>query len=203
MLCVVVIKSEPCYIIIGRTLHVQGSVPPLRVNATTAEHVQTTVHLASANNLRLVVKNTGHDYMGRLPAADQVLEFDVVTADGQRQTVNACQNKDLFWALHGGGGGSFAIVLTAVLCTFPSPPTISAFYGISAPNETRYSRFIRDFIRFMPILVDADCACYFHMTDTNINIGFFVPNGNFTVVTALFDQLMKNNTDLQFSVNTT
>jgi hypothetical protein len=136
-------------------------------------------------------------------AADQVLEFDVVTADGRRQTVNACHNKDLFWALRGGGGGSFAIVLTAVLRTFSSPPMISAFYTISSPNETRYSRFIRDFIRFLPTLADAGCAGYFHMIDTNITIGFFVPNGDFTVVTALFGQLMKNNMDLQFSENAT
>ena len=40
-------------------------------------------------------------------------------------------------------------------------------------------------------LADAGGAGYFHMTDTNITIGFFVPNGDFAVVTALFDQLMK------------
>ncbi len=86
----------------------------------------------------------GHGPLSRWKgmAADQVLAFDVVTADGRRQTVNVCHNKDLFWALR---GGSFAIVITAVLRTFPSPPMISAFYTISSPNETRYCRFIRDF----------------------------------------------------------
>jgi hypothetical protein len=39
----------------------QGSVPVLAVNATLPEHVQTTVRMASANNLRLVIKTTGHD----------------------------------------------------------------------------------------------------------------------------------------------
>lgn len=34
----------------------QGSVPPLGVNATTAEDVQATVRFASKNNLRLVIK---------------------------------------------------------------------------------------------------------------------------------------------------
>ena len=57
-------------------------------------------------------------------AAAQVLEFDVVTVDGQRQTANACQNKDLFWALR---GGSFAIVLMAILRTLPSSPVIGVF----------------------------------------------------------------------------
>lgn len=34
----------------------------------------------------------------------------VVTADGQIRLANACTNPDLFWALKGGGGGSFAVV---------------------------------------------------------------------------------------------
>ncbi|CAF3835225.1 unnamed protein product, partial [Rotaria sp. Silwood1] len=47
----------------------------------------------------------GHSPLSRWKglAADQVLEYDVVTADGQRQTVNVCNNGDLFWALNGGG----------------------------------------------------------------------------------------------------
>ena len=105
--------------------------------------------------------------------------------------------------MRGGGGGSFAVVLTAVLRTFPSPSMISAFYVISALNETRFSSFIRDFIRFMPTLADAECAGYFQMIGTAITIGFFVPKGDLTTVTALFDQLMRNNTDLEFSMNGT
>ena len=37
-----------------------------------------------------------------------VLQFKVVTLDGQTRVVNECQNPDLFWALRGGGGG-FAV----------------------------------------------------------------------------------------------
>lgn len=33
-----------------------------------------------------------------------VLQFEVVTADGIRRIANECQNQDLFWALRGGGG---------------------------------------------------------------------------------------------------
>jgi FAD binding domain len=37
---------------------------------------------------------------------DQVLEYEVVTADGKFQKVSACSNPELFWALRGGGGGT-------------------------------------------------------------------------------------------------
>lgn len=44
---------------------------------------------------------------------DRVVQFTLVTADGELRVANACQNKDLFWALRGGGGGTFGIVLDA------------------------------------------------------------------------------------------
>jgi hypothetical protein len=40
-------------------------------------------------------------------AASSLLEAEVVTADGQVRIANACTNPDLFWALKGGGGGTF------------------------------------------------------------------------------------------------
>ncbi|KAF9554592.1 FAD-binding domain-containing protein [Agrocybe pediades] len=52
--------------------------------------------------------------------ADRVLQYKVVTVDGVPRTVNACQNPDLFWALRGGGGGTFAVVLEATMEVFPA-----------------------------------------------------------------------------------
>ena len=34
-----------------------------------------------------------------------VLQFEIVTPDGKLRTANEFQNKDLFWALRGGGPG--------------------------------------------------------------------------------------------------
>src|SRR5271168_5269029 len=42
-------------------------------------------------------------------AAGGLLEAEVVTADGKVRIANACTNPDLFWALKGGGGGSFGV----------------------------------------------------------------------------------------------
>jgi FAD/FMN-containing dehydrogenase len=41
--------------------------------------------------------------------SDNVLEFQVVTADGQLKIANSVANPDLFWALRGGCGGTFGI----------------------------------------------------------------------------------------------
>jgi FAD/FMN-containing dehydrogenase len=36
---------------------------------------------------------------------------DIVTPNGDLVTANECQNKDLFWAIRGGGGGTFGVIL--------------------------------------------------------------------------------------------
>ena len=48
-------------------------------------------------------------------AAAGLLQAEVVTADGVVRTVNARQNPDLYWALRGGGGGSFSVVTKLTL----------------------------------------------------------------------------------------
>lgn len=48
----------------------QGGVPSYFVNATTVEDVQRSLEWAKQQNVRLVVKNTGHDYRGRSTAPD-------------------------------------------------------------------------------------------------------------------------------------
>jgi FAD/FMN-containing dehydrogenase len=42
---------------------------------------------------------------------DQAVEFDVVTADGEARTINECNDPDLFWAMRGGGGGTYAVLI--------------------------------------------------------------------------------------------
>ena len=37
---------------------------------------------------------------------DNVVEIEVVTADGKFQKVSACNNPELYWALRGGGGST-------------------------------------------------------------------------------------------------
>ncbi|KAF9523813.1 FAD/FMN-containing isoamyl alcohol oxidase-like protein MreA [Crepidotus variabilis] len=47
----------------------QGGYPVYVVNATTAKHIQAAVNFARNNQIRLVIKNTGHDWIGRSAGA--------------------------------------------------------------------------------------------------------------------------------------
>jgi FAD binding domain/Berberine and berberine like len=80
-------------------------------------------------------------------AAAALLEAEVVLADGSVQIVNACKNPDLFWALKGGGGGSFGVVTKFVLRTRELPEFFGAAVGrIKANSDDDYKKLIEKII---------------------------------------------------------
>jgi FAD/FMN-containing dehydrogenase len=82
-------------------------------------------------------------------AAAGLLEAEVVTADGVARIVNECQHADLFYALKGGGGGSFGVVTRLVLRTRPLPQTFGAVSGaIAASSDAAYRKLIGKAIAF-------------------------------------------------------
>ncbi|KAF5484496.1 FAD-linked oxidoreductase ZEB1 [Colletotrichum siamense] len=175
-------ESRPCLL---------GNYVVYAVNATTAEHIQAAISFSQEHNIRFVVRNTGHDYLGRSTgagalsvwthhmnsvdivdwataaytgkaakigagtqgfevmevahnaglavvggecptvgiaggytqggghsalstsfglSADNVLEWEVVIANGTLLTASKTENADLFWALSGGGPGNWGVV---------------------------------------------------------------------------------------------
>ncbi|KAF7312068.1 FAD-binding domain-containing protein [Mycena indigotica] len=190
----------------------QGDVSLYSVEAETIEDIQTAVKFASQHDLRLAVKSSGHDYLGRSTApysllirvvnfkqitftedfivenrqlgpavtfgsgvyahelyaqmktagriavagvastvapgggqiqggghsalspalglvSDNALEFKVVDARGELLHVNNISHPDLFYALRGGGAGSWGVIISTTVRTFPSfNATLSTLY---------------------------------------------------------------------------
>ncbi|KAH9957276.1 hypothetical protein BGW80DRAFT_216211 [Lactifluus volemus] len=181
----------------------QGHVPLYAVNATAVQHIQAGVRFANTYNLRVAIKSSGHDYLGRSTArhslllwtaylkntafseqfyiagvdqgpavtvgsgvglktmyaaakaqnkmfvggsaatvcaaggytqgaghsgfspiyglaADNVLQYRVVLANGSFVKANSVEHSDLFWAMRGGGAGSWGVIIDATLRTFPT-----------------------------------------------------------------------------------
>ncbi|KAJ7496393.1 FAD-binding domain-containing protein [Mycena latifolia] len=107
---------------------------------------------AEANNITLVggsdatvglvggfLQGGGHGVLA--PAlglgVDRALQFKVVTPDGVYRTANACQNEDLFFALRGGGGGTFGVVLEATVLAAPAAPVQVIVVTWAARDATR------------------------------------------------------------------
>lgn len=82
-------------------------------------------------------------------SAAQVLEAEVVTADGRVLVANDCQNQDLFWALRGGGGGTFGIVTKMTLRTDSLPSTFGWVNGrITASSDAAFKDLLERFLSF-------------------------------------------------------
>jgi FAD/FMN-containing dehydrogenase len=82
-------------------------------------------------------------------AAAGLLEAAIVTADGEVRIANACTNPDLFWAIKGGGGGSFGVLTKLTLRTRDLPDFFGAVVAtIQAKSDTAFRDLIREFIDF-------------------------------------------------------
>jgi FAD/FMN-containing dehydrogenase len=85
-------------------------------------------------------------------AASNLLEAEIVTADGAIRVVNPRQNPDLFWALKGGGGGSFGVVTRLTLRTHDAPTLGGGFeVTLKAASDEAFRRLID---RFLAVYAD-------------------------------------------------
>jgi FAD/FMN-containing dehydrogenase len=82
-------------------------------------------------------------------AAAGLLEAEIVTADGQVRTVNACREPELFWAIKGGGGGSFGVVTRLTLRTRELPETFGGAFGrVKAGSDAAFRELLARFLAF-------------------------------------------------------
>jgi FAD/FMN-containing dehydrogenase len=82
-------------------------------------------------------------------AAANLLEAEVVTAEGAVRIANPVRNRELFWALKGGGGGTFGVVTRLTLRTHGLP----AFFGavlttVTATSDAAYGRLVDQLLSF-------------------------------------------------------
>ena len=91
---------------------------------------------------------------------DNVLEISIVTADGDHVIANAYRNKDLFWALRGGGGGTWGVVTSVTYKTHLSTPFSSALILVNSTNANSTQKFLTEIIRLTPSLVEQGYGGY-------------------------------------------
>lgn len=214
-----------------------GTLVQYSVNASSSSDYLATIQFAQKNNIRLVIRNTGHDYYGKSSgtgglalwthylknislvnykqsyytgkalkvgagvqnseaqafahknglvvvtgdgasvgyvggysqggghgpmaskfglAADQVLEWEVITSTGQHLVATPSQNTDLYWALSGGGGGTYAAVLSMTVRAFADLPSSAANLTITNQgiSDDAFYAAVQTFLTTLPSIVD-------------------------------------------------
>jgi hypothetical protein len=122
-------------------------------------------------------------------AADQVLEWEVVTIDGRHLIVTPEKYADLYWALAGGGGGTFAVVLSVTFRIFPEGPVAGGAMTVTSKNTTALFKAIEMFFHQAPSFVNdtRDNIQLFVTNDTLAILNFVLPDQN---TTASIDNLI-------------
>jgi hypothetical protein len=100
----------------------------------------------------------GHGYLSRKYGLtiDNLLETDVVLADGRFVRANSSQHQDLFWALRG-GGGNFGVVTSFVYRAHP----VSLVYGGPIFWDVKHARRVMQWYReFLPQAPEELCSFF-------------------------------------------
>ncbi|KAF8340248.1 hypothetical protein F5887DRAFT_1062652 [Amanita rubescens] len=260
----------------------QGNIPILGVDARQVSDIQAAVTFAAGYNLRLVIKNTGHDFLGRSIArgafmiwthnlknisyddqfvptgapsneayqaltlgagvqwfeaydaantnnrtivgglsiggsvgaaggwiqggghsilspkfglgVDNAIQFTVVLASGEYVTANEYQYSDLFWALRGGGGGTYGVVVTVTYRTHEVFPVTSIFFQINATTPESALNVATEYFKLQPSWSDAGWGGYSFFTGTpgELQGMYLAPNVSEAQVNATLNPFLDN-----------
>ena len=93
----------------------------------------------------------GHGYLSRQYGltVDNLLEVDLVLADGRFVTASESENADLFWALRG-GGGNFGVVTSFLFRTNPAGMVYGGPIVFELADAAKVMRWYRDFLSMAP-----------------------------------------------------
>jgi FAD/FMN-containing dehydrogenase len=96
-------------------------------------------------------------------AADQTLAFEVVTAEGEIVTASATENSDLYWALSGGGGGTYGIVISLTVRAHEAKTVGGAAMQLlaSSVSKEQYAAAQEKLLEHLPAIIDAGAMVNF------------------------------------------
>ncbi|EGX93039.1 isoamyl alcohol oxidase, putative [Cordyceps militaris CM01] len=139
----------------------------------------------------------GHGYLNGVYgfAADNVLAWDVVLADGSRVVATPTRHRDLYWALSGGGGGAFGVVLSATVRVFRNEVAANAAFSFSAAQAggaAPYWRSVAAFQQQLTPLLDHGAVAEYQLSDGGLVVsGIMVPGQTSDALRALLRPLVR------------
>jgi hypothetical protein len=120
-------------------------------HATHAFGLAVPAGIVSSTGISGLTLGGGHGYLTRQYGLtiDNLIEADVVLADGSFVTASAIQNEDLFWALRG-GGGNFGVVTSFLFRAHPVRTVYAGPILWDFHHAREIMRWYRDFLPRAP-----------------------------------------------------
>ena len=102
----------------------------------------------------------GHSALSRSLglATDNVLQFQLILPNSTTISVTKCQHSDLWWALRGGGGGSFGVVTNLTYQVYTNPTFLSL--RASYPMEGNVTNWLHAIVQAQPYISN-EWGCYY------------------------------------------
>jgi FAD/FMN-containing dehydrogenase len=139
-------------------------------------------------------------------AADQVLEWELITPYGEYLVATPKNNNsDLYWALAGGGGGTYGVVLSATFKTFPEGPVAGGEMVVQSKNTTALFEAIEIWFSQGPSFVNKsrNNIQFFVTNDTLTILNFVLPDQNASSINDLLATFLPELDRLNLSYNLT
>ena len=110
----------------------------------------------------------GHGYLSQTYGfgSDNVLAATVVTPLGEVVTASPCANPDLYYAIRGGGGGTFGVITSLTFRAYPSPQTTSWDLQatlLNSDEEDKFHDLVADFHELLPQMKRQGLQGYYHI----------------------------------------
>jgi len=120
-------------------------------HATHAYGLAVPAGIVSTTGISGLTLGGGHGYLSRLHGltVDNLLEAEVVLADGRIVTANINQHEDLFWAIRG-GGGNFGVVTSFLFQAHPVKDVYAGPIFWDLADARKIMAWYRDFLPTAP-----------------------------------------------------
>lgn len=100
-------------------------------------------------------------------AADQALEYEVVTAKGKIVKASRKSNQDLYWALSGGGGGNLGVVTSITVRAHPAGDVGGGTVQVGAAYTTpeAFNKAVAKLHEIIPAMVDQGASVIYYVSN--------------------------------------
>ena len=134
-------------------------------------------------------------------AADNTLEFEVVTAAGKFVNATPTENADLYWALNGGGGGTYAVVLSQTARAYVDGRVAGASRKL---NNTVDEAYWASMEAWQELLLDVDSieglnTIWGLTNDTFVLSSALLPHGSADDMSAILEPFIQKLKDLNLN----